>query len=434
MHRRWRAVVLLVLGLLACGASELRNRVLLVGFDGATLRVIEALQRRGRLPHLTAIALAGVAGSIRSESPSFSPRIWNSIATSKPPAEHGIEGWVWFDASRSPRLYASSDRKVHALWNIASDAGLRVGVVNWLNTHPPEKLNGVMISDHLLPGAVELEQEVAHKIVAQSTSAGKPVVSPVRHVSFAFPEAWLGKLLALREGATPLTPIPDPFEREAARMPGVPGHLSRLYRDDELVARAALAVESELHPDLLMVYFPGIDKVSHLLWGSLEDPALYPPELRGTPEERAARERALQSYYEFSDALLGRLLERYAPSDLVIVVSDHGFEAGVPAEGMTGTHVSQRASAGILFARGRGVRAGVDTGGASIFDVTPSVLAWLGLPVGRDMRGRGFGFLEAQAVAQVATHDGGVVERLEGPPSGVENDILEELRALGYVE
>ena len=52
-------------------------------------------------------------------------------------------------------LYLSSDRKVHALWNIVSDAGLSVGVVNFWNTYPPEVINGVMVSDHLLARNIE---------------------------------------------------------------------------------------------------------------------------------------------------------------------------------------------------------------------------------------------------------------------------------------
>ena len=36
------------------------------------------------------------------------------------------------------RLYTSADRNGRALWNIASAAGLRVGVVNWWTTHPAE--------------------------------------------------------------------------------------------------------------------------------------------------------------------------------------------------------------------------------------------------------------------------------------------------------
>ena len=161
------------------------------------------------------------------------------------------------------------------------------------------------------------------------------------------------------------------------------------------------------------------------------------PKRCGTPEERAARARALAAYYEFADALVGRLLEGFADSDLVLVISDHGFEADVIRIGsgtLTGGHRSHRAQEGIVFARGRAIRAGESVWGLSIYDVTPTVLAWLGIPAGRDMRGRPARFLDARPPPPVATHDVGAVERPRGAPSPAEGAIVEQLRELGYVE
>jgi hypothetical protein len=255
---------------------------------------------------------------------------------------------------------------------------------------------------------------------------------------YAFPPEWNARVVALREDWEPITSIADPFANDAAHA-GAGGSeaLSQHYRSDEITVRVALAIESEIHPDLLMVYLPGIDKVSHALWGGFEDPSLYPEELRGSPEHREAQARALESYYEFSDALVGLLSARFDSSDLVIVVSDHGFEADVVelAQGtLTGGHTSHRAMEGIVFARGRGIEPGDSVWGMSVYDVTPTVLAWLGIPAGQDMQGRRARFLEAQPPPPVATHDAGPVERLEAGPSSVEDAIVEQLRALGYVE
>ena len=81
----------------------------------------------------------------------------NSIATGKKPSKHGIVAFAWKDEEGTPHLYLSSDRKTHALWNIASEAGLTVGVVNWWNTYPPERVRGVIVSDHSL--ALEIERD-----------------------------------------------------------------------------------------------------------------------------------------------------------------------------------------------------------------------------------------------------------------------------------
>ena len=47
-----------------------------------------------------------------------------------------------------------------------------------------------------------------------------------------------------------------------------------------------------------------------------------------------------------------------------------------------------------LFARGAGIAPGSDSGTPSVNDVPPTILAWLGLPLGEDMDGRVTSFLE----------------------------------------
>ena len=78
---------------------------------------------------------------------------------------------------------------------------------------------------------------------------------------------------------------------------------------------------------------------------------------------------------------------------------------------------------------------GSSTEGVSINDVTPTVLAWLGWPLGRDMDGRVAPFLEYQAAAPefVESYDTQPIERLEGG-EGADAIVLEQLRALGYFE
>ena len=82
------------------------------------------------------------------------PRIWNTIATGKVPEKHGITSFARKNQDES-HLFLSTDRKVHALWNIASEAGMTVGVVNWWNTYPPARIDGVMVSDHILATEIE---------------------------------------------------------------------------------------------------------------------------------------------------------------------------------------------------------------------------------------------------------------------------------------
>jgi arylsulfatase A-like enzyme len=143
---------------------------------------------------------------------------------------------------------------------------------------------------------------------------------------------------------------------------------------------------------------------------------------------------ALRGYYVHADRLVGLLLDRYGPEDLVVVVSDHGFEAREGLFGMTGNHLSEAASRGLLFASGPRITRGADTEGTTVNDVTPTILTWLGLPLGSDMDGKPAAFLERKPSPPIATHDTKPVERLATESRGAEPELLDRLRALGYID
>jgi len=416
--------LILTLGLMGCSGKDARRRVLLIGIDGATLRVAVPLMQDGKLSNLAALAREGVSGPLRSTLPLYSPRIWNSIATGKKPSKHGIVAFARKDEEGTPHLFLSSDRKTHALWNIASEAGLTVGVVNWWNTYPPERVRGVIVSDHLLALEIERRQRIT-----RSASVPRGAV--------IFPESWHDRLAGLLEHHPPFTSTSDPFTANYELpkwLARARSRLSRHFAEDGALVRIALEIEAGIDPDLLMVFLPGIDRISHSLWGNLEPEHLYPPGLRPTDSEREAGAAALKKYYEYTDELIGALMSRYGPNDLVMVVSDHGFEAGVAMLLLTGVHESEQAIDGIIFARGAGIPRGAAAGSVAITDVTPTILSWLRLPIAEDMDGNPAGFLQLPPTTTIATYDTAPIERTSVAPSGAEEAIVDQLRGLGYVE
>jgi len=104
---------------------------------------------------------------------------------------------------------------------------------------------------------------------------------------------------------------------------------------------------------------------------------------------------------------------------------------------VSGEHDEQ----GVLIMRGPGVRLGHQVEGATILDVTPSVLALRGAPVGRDMDGQVIlgaiepGFLEKNPVSYVESYDTTEERDAEGAAfSDEEREQLEaRLRKLGYL-
>jgi len=425
---------LLVAGCGVGGESD-RGRLLLVGVDGASPELVRSMRASGELPHFEALARAGAVGELRSEFPLLSPRIWTTIATGRDPLAHGIANWVRQDDDGSLKLYSSVDRRVPAIWNILSDAGLHVGVVNWLMTHPPEKVNGVMISDHALPHVAEKRLGLA-SVFAEKLypDADEPVTVPALGSLFAYPTDWALRFAEqMREGEA-FTEVRNPFESWTADAEGVRDELSRFYTHDQVVSRTALDIEADLDPDLLMVYLPGVDRVSHFLWSALVPQEDLPEGLRLPPDGLERNRQTLRDYYRFVDAVLGRLMEQYGPDDFVLVISDHGFEAAVRPGDMPGIHESEDARDGILYARAPGIEAGGTVEGVGIRDILPTLLAWFGLPLAEDMPGGVALSAEWEPTGSVASYDAIAIERVGHVDDEVEDAVVDRLRSLGYVD
>lgn len=416
--------VTIALPLLACGGEEPRRRVILIGIDGASPLVAFPMMEEGRLPHLAAIARDGVHGPLRSVLPLYSPRIWNTIATGRPAGQHGVTAFVKPSTDARKKLFFSSDRKVPALWNILSAQGFTTGVVNWWTTYPPERIEGVMVSDHFFPEQISM---IKRTFKDERSSSG----------TLVHPESWQARAESLRAESGPPTRIENPFaEHDGALLPHWVNReiLSGQFETDASVTRIALGLQEDLHPDVMMVFLPGIDRVSHWLWGNLEPAEKYPASLQPSESERAAGAETLRLYYEFSDELIGLLTEDYGPDDLVMVISDHGFEAGESLMLLTGVHDTPAALDGILYARGHGIEAGRAVGPISVYDVAPSLLAWLGVPPAANMPGHPAAFLGIDPPLRVASYDDLPIQRAPEAASGREDEIVEHLRSLGYLE
>jgi len=114
-----------------------------------------------------------------------------------------------------------------------------------------------------------------------------------------------------------------------------------------------------------------------------------------TDEERRRLGRVLEAHYAMIDDAIGRAMVALGPDDLLLVVSGYGMEPlglgkrlierviGDPD--VSGTH--EAAPDGFLMAYGAPVARGRREARASVVDVVPTMLYFLGLPIGRDMDG-----------------------------------------------
>lgn len=423
----------------ACN-SEQRPRILLLGIDGATFKAVTPLMEQNRLPNIAKLTLDGSWGPLRSFPPYLSPRVWTSIATGKRPVNHGITGWIKPKDDGGASLFYSYDRKGHALWNIYSDAGHSVGLVNWLETYPPEVVRGVVVSDHALAGESEARQSIGAlfaKAEGREFEAADPSAAPVQAV---FPKSWAERVQIPKHTKVKLTkfanlfrddrPLPALFDRD---------RLAEFFDRDQQLVSIALEIDRTVAPDLMMILLQGIDRISHSLWACTDDPSTYPENFRPTAEERESCRKTVYEYYEYTDALIGRILERYTQDDLVLVLSDHGFES-IFRGGLTGGHDTTDAADGVIIARGPRIERGriLEPAAVTVNDIAPTVLSWSGKPVARDMDGKIAPFLivdEGQPLpAPIETYSTRPITRVGDAVSGGEAELMDQLEALGYVD
>ncbi|MFO1430709.1 MAG: alkaline phosphatase family protein [Candidatus Competibacteraceae bacterium] len=70
-----------------------QRKVLLIGWDAADWKVINALIEQNKMPYTAALIEREVMGNLTTLQPVLSPMLWTSIATGKWPFKHGILGF-----------------------------------------------------------------------------------------------------------------------------------------------------------------------------------------------------------------------------------------------------------------------------------------------------------------------------------------------------
>ncbi|MCK4915441.1 MAG: alkaline phosphatase family protein, partial [Candidatus Eisenbacteria sp.] len=133
--------------------------------------------------------------------------------------------------------------------------------------------------------------------------------------------------------------------------------------------------------DVSIVYLRGVDTASHKFWA-----AAHPGDVGFPVSQTESRVfgATVARYYEYADEMLGLLVDEFGDGT-VIVCSDHGFDG--PKPGQTPGGINDHGPIGILVMSGDAFRDGVRIEERSVRDVTPTILALCGLPVGDDMDG-----------------------------------------------
>jgi predicted AlkP superfamily phosphohydrolase/phosphomutase len=416
----------------------------LIGVDGADWKVVDRLIEEGLMPNVARMKAEGAYGPLASLEPIFSPIVWASIATGKVPEKHGIRSFtVTVDDRAIP--VTSNLFRAERLWEILGDRGHTVGVAGWWTSWPAIPVNGFLCSDRLWP--------------VRFGKTGMPITSDsVRAMPHrTFPEDLAASL-------EPLIVERHDLTEEDLRTLDVTGPLGTVHRDGPCVAdvyakdltflRIGRDLIERTRPDFFSVYFELPDVMAHYFWDSWRFSRFHrfqePTEYRTPPKGMAAEVadyvgQNFERGYAFIDEAVGAFLSAATESTLVLVVSDHGYGENEERKRL---HIGDRLyasnphwhqSEGILLAWGYGVRQG-PCAGATVLDITPTILYAMGEPLGRDMDGTVLTTLfsdafAARAPAFVDTHEPPDRPAGERPIASVRDEEYREmLRSLGYIQ
>ncbi len=440
----------LILLLTACGGGDsivrdLGTRAVVIGIDGADWKIIEALAEDGGMPNLMALRERGTWGPIATlSSIPLSPVIWTSVATGKDAKKHGI---TWFmvdrpDGTRVP--VRSHNRKAKAIWNLLDEHGKTSATLGWWATYPAEDLrSGVMITDalgfHGFGSTARRDSDAGKTHPPELYAELGPMVPPVESIGADFARRFL-RLTPEEYAAERFVPAGG-----AGMDTGNPIHLFQQYA---ATAHGYTAITEKLlesrDDDLTMVYFEQVDSFSHLFI------KYAPPKLDWIDDEGFERYRDIVfEWYRYQDELLGRLLAKIdLETTAVLILSDHGFKSGERRITSTETVDVRRAHLdhekdGIFIAAGPHIRAGAQVPGASVLDLTPTVLHYLGLPVAKDMDGKVLerifnnDFRQRNPIRFVDTYEAGEPATRVAAAGDLDAEEIaaaeEGLRALGYL-
>ncbi len=446
----------ILIAILLCLSSVARAEgpVVVIGLDAATFDIIDPMVARGELPNIARLLKRGSRAVLKSEKPIRSPALWTTIATGEPRHVHGIYDFVtgskyWPEEQRSKdsRLVTSDMRRSRALWQYASDAGQEVLVVGWLNSWPAEKVNGTMVAPYVALGQHK-QTSIKGKIYEDAEAQTYPrELFQTLVPQIVSPQEVDAKLVA------ELVDVPPPGSALYTKIPKLERYLytvrwslASALTNFALIEKRLAAGES---PRLVMTYFDGSDTLAHRFWLFREAESKvrqrlarhgFDPEL--APELIARFGGIVDNYYRFIDRRLGTFLEGLPQDSTIVLVSDHGFgsypraraiHSSTPFDGM---HTLN----GILIAAGPGVNRGQRLDALTHYDLVPTLLYRLGLPVPSSLEGRvvselfteSFNRARAQRVTRASTRR--EAKEAATKETHFEDDEIERLRSLGYVQ
>ncbi|HNB55282.1 MAG TPA: alkaline phosphatase family protein, partial [Anaerolineales bacterium] len=258
----------------------LSEKIMVIGLDGLTLKVLHPLIQRGSLPTFARLLQYGGAGLLRSVTNMTTGPTWATFATGCLPARHGI----LHDFHHLPDSYTLQPTnggllRVPTFWEYASQQGAQVITLNIPMSYPARPVNGILLAGIDAPA---------------ETAPG-----------FDYPP---GTYRTLRRHTGDY--LIDCGLASFMQAGQVERGVAAVTRETEARTRAA-EYFLQNHPwNLFTVVYSLPDVWQHYYWTSSA----------GSPGRQL-----LEQGYEMMDAQLARLLEWLPEGGWMVIASDHGF-------------------------------------------------------------------------------------------------------------
>ncbi|AQQ10104.1 phosphonoacetate hydrolase [Sedimentisphaera cyanobacteriorum] len=122
------------------------SKLLIIGIDGGTWDVLTPAIKQGYMPCLESLLNKSCSGVLRSTVPAITPTAWSTFQTGVSPAANNIFSFSYLNRQTKQQHFSTTSTMQKTLWEILSDNGLKVSVVNLPMTYPPREINGYMVT------------------------------------------------------------------------------------------------------------------------------------------------------------------------------------------------------------------------------------------------------------------------------------------------
>jgi len=255
------------------------EQMVVLGIDGMDFDYAAAMLPE--LPNIQKLANEGIFAPFKSVFPPDSIPSWITCYTGKDPSEHGIlESVNYFDKTGGSQGVDTSAFQGRTFWDILSNAGQKVCIINPFMAYPVWSVNGVMINGPVfIDGSIQISNPALTAGLDIPQNLGGIVDFPSKNSIGEF--------------------------------------VKKTFKDTTEQADFGLSLLKKQQPDFYFQTFLTMDRIQHFLWRYCDtDDPTYP----GSNPHSSA----IKDFYRLMDEIIGKFQEAMHKDARLIIISDHG--------------------------------------------------------------------------------------------------------------